>query len=189
MGAPRTFDHDAAVADAFGVSRTSVIRVCDAAFRARQDAVSSAHQRERVPCPVCGAPRPLSSVYQRRVGCAACVSDRLATSVRPRTLRCSTCGEWKPDADFSAARNRAARRGRHGECKACAAERRRARSAACHESAVADSWCSAGAGLYAAAVPIAPAKIATRIRVHLAVDAPTPEARYFQATGRYPCDD
>ena len=44
-----------------------------------------------------------------------------------------------------------------------------------HESATADSW--------------APAKIATRIRVHLAVDAPTPEARYFQATGRYPCDD
>lgn len=34
-----------------------------------------------------------------------------------------------------------------------------------------------------------PAVIAQRIRVHLWCDGPTPEARYFAATGRYPNDE
>lgn len=34
-----------------------------------------------------------------------------------------------------------------------------------------------------------PAVIAQRIRVHLWADGPSPEARYFAATGRYPNDE
>lgn len=39
------------------------------------------------------------------------------------------------------------------------------------------------------AIPIAAARLALAIRFHLDVPGETPEARYFAATGRYPCDD
>lgn len=54
-------------------------------------------------------------------------------SVGDGELLCTNCQKWKPDAEFSNARRRAIRRGKHNECKACAAIRgrvRRARSTA-----------------------------------------------------------
>lgn len=41
----------------------------------------------------------------------------------------------------------------------------------------------------AAAPTISAAELARRIRIHLDAAGPTPEARYYAATGRYPCDD
>lgn len=50
-------------------------------------------------------------------------------SVGDGELLCTNCQEWKLDVEFSNARRREIRRGKHNECKVCAAIRGRERRA------------------------------------------------------------
>lgn len=133
----RRFDYDEAkrlreegltyqqIASRFGVTDSAVYWAVNDGAREAMIARHGEWQRGGT-CVDCGSPcsRNRSRRHER---CHACASLARATSVRPNELRCRTCHEWKPDEGFPGGeRPNGARRGRHGQCRSCLTEAKRA---------------------------------------------------------------
>lgn len=144
MGRPRAFDHDLcrslraegwtaqALADHFGVSRTSINRCVYPEYGERDNADARARLNAlRRPCDNdCGTLVWGHMGIRSEDGlllCLACRGLAAATTVRDDALLCTTCGEWKPDSAFPRYKSRA-RRGRHGQCTSCNTVTRRERN-------------------------------------------------------------
>ena len=141
-GPERRFDYDeaarlraegetvAALALRYGVSLSAIRYATERHTRARMIARGARWQRENVPgagsCVRCGCAISLWTVRYATGRCLACVHADNTRTVRADTLLCTCCNEWKPDPAFSPSRASKARRGRHSECKSCAAARKRA---------------------------------------------------------------
>ena len=123
----------AALAEHFGVSQTSVTRVCDPATNARLVAQTKKWtERHRREC-LGGCGRRVWMTGKGRSGyCIKCLREkweRERKDVRDGELLCLKCGEWKPDEEFSTrtpSKKRTSRRGRTPWCRACNTEARRA---------------------------------------------------------------
>jgi hypothetical protein len=128
---PRKFDWDeararyqagepaAAIARAYGVSRSAVCRVVSEAEYARH-AARLAARRTSGRCVDCGSP-----INPRSTRCKTCSRRERQTTVRPDELRCCTCGQWKPDHAFQNDSDNPSHRYRRWLCRTCEAERQR----------------------------------------------------------------
>jgi len=138
MGAPAKFDHSLArlrylagetqadLAREFGVTPTAVWFACNPEGKAKSVARVKALQQSH--CVVCGAPCVTNKYQASAKGrCRKCYAEVRATTVRPTTLCCQTCHRWKPDRQFPFSRAESPhRRGRHGTCRVCHTEIKRA---------------------------------------------------------------
>jgi hypothetical protein len=142
----RKFDHDAArarlaagvaladVAAELGVTVAAVERLTwteERLQRARRTHLAWQIRARQVPCAGgCGGLAWKRRTRDKEAWCQRCAGLRQATTVREDTLLCTTCGEWKPDSEFSKCTGNRARRGRHGQCRACNREVKRKHRAA-----------------------------------------------------------
>jgi hypothetical protein len=128
----RAFDHDealamraagesyAAIARHFGVSPTSIARVCNPKTRQRMDEAARRNaQAKRRPCKG-GCGRLVWLHVKDRSGyCATCVAAlSTVADERPGELRCTKCEQWKADGEFRQT-GRRTRRGRNSQCRSC----------------------------------------------------------------------
>lgn len=134
MGRPRAFDHDEAkrlratgmtyraIGELLGVTDQSVRVACNPDVRKYYSDMQKKLRYYHKPCPQCAKPM---SRYNAKGLCRSCWGISKRGPIRPDMLRCSLCRLWLPDEEFSVSRQNVARRERSGECKRCAALRRR----------------------------------------------------------------